>query len=86
MTEILSEPPRRYTRLLEHEILAEYGDVRDVRRVFGLKETHVYNLWSAGKIEGVLVPGRGRKRGKRLFSFASIRKLLAECAAKEEAK
>ena len=60
--------------------------MRDVQRVFGLRETHVYNLWRKGQITGISVPGTGKKRGKRLFSFASIRKFLAECAAKEVAK
>ena len=57
----------------------EYGDVRDVRRVFGFTETFTYNLWYKGKIHGVLIPGRGRKRGKRIFSFASIRAHIAAC-------
>jgi len=79
MFTILSEAPRRYTSLSEEELLREYGDVRDVRLVFGLKATFTYHLWSNGKIKGVLVPApTGGKRGKRLFSFASIRKFLAE--------
>jgi hypothetical protein len=31
-----------------------------------------------GLIESVLVKGRGNSRGKRLFKFASIRRMLAE--------
>jgi hypothetical protein len=82
MTTILSEPPREITSLSEEVLLREYGDVRDVRLTFGLRETFTYQLWSKGKIKGVLVPApTGGKRGKRLFSFASIRKFLADCEA-----
>ena len=42
MTTILSEPPRKSTSLREEELLREYGDVRDVRLTFGLRE-----IWAA---------------------------------------
>jgi hypothetical protein len=82
MTTIFGEPPRKHNSLNQEELLREYGDIRDVRVAFGLRETFTYHLWSTGKIEGVLVPApMGGKRGKRLFSFGSIRKFLAECEA-----
>jgi hypothetical protein len=84
MREKLSEPPRNEVNRVELTVLQEYGDVKDVRRVFGLTQTFVYHLWWQGKIKGVLVPGRGKKRGKRLFDFASIRKLLTDLEAKEK--
>src|SRR2546430_1302067 len=84
VNQTLNEPKRRFARILAQE--PEYGDVRDVQRVFGLRETHVYHLWSTGQITGILVPGTGKKRGKRLFSFDSIRKFLKDCEAKEAAK
>jgi hypothetical protein len=37
-----------------------------------------------GLVESVLVKGRGKSRGKRLFKFASIRKMLAEQQQKKE--
>ena len=54
----------------------EWGDVRDVQRQFGLKETLTYQLMKEGQIESTLVKGRGKSHGKRLFNFASIRQLL----------
>ena len=56
----------------------EYGDARDVQRIFGIKETHLYQLMNEGLVEATLLKGRGKTRGKRLFNFASIRRLLAE--------
>lgn len=60
----------------------EHGDVRDVRRTFGFTETFTYNLWYKGKIKSALIPGRGKKRGKRIFDFASIREYVARCQQK----
>jgi hypothetical protein len=58
----------------------EYGDARDVQRVFGVKESLLYHLWKEGAVKAILVKGTGRTRGKRLFDFHSIRKLLKEAA------
>ena len=55
----------------------EYGDARDVQRIFGIKETLCYHLFRKGKIKGLLIPGTGRSGGKRLFDFASIRRFIA---------
>jgi hypothetical protein len=61
---------------------AEWGSAKKVEGIFDLKTSHTYDLWNRGLIKGILVPGpRGQSRGKRLFSFASIRKFLAECEA-----
>ena len=60
----------------------EYGDARDVQRVFGIKETLLYHKWREGAVKAILVKGTGRSRGKRLFDFQSIRKLLKEAEAK----
>jgi hypothetical protein len=68
------EPKRRPPRVEEN--IPEFGDVRDVQRVFGLRESMTYSLWKEGKIKGVLVRAEGNVRGKRLFSYASIRKFL----------
>jgi len=61
----------------------EWGDVRDVQRQFGIRETHLYQLMKEGRIKSVLIKGRGRSRGKRLINFASVRRLLAEAQEKE---
>ena len=57
---------------------SEYGDLRDVERVFGLRETKTYTLFNQGLIRGVLLrKDKTKPRGKRLFSFQSIREYLA---------
>jgi hypothetical protein len=57
---------------------SEYGDIRDVERVFGLRETKTYSLFNQGLIRGVLLrKDKTSPRGKRLFCFQSIRKYLA---------
>jgi hypothetical protein len=56
----------------------ESGDAADVRRHFGIKESLLYDLDKRGLVESVVIPGRGKSgRGKRLYKFASIRRLLA---------
>jgi hypothetical protein len=77
----LSDVKERRPRI--NPSLPEWGDVRDAQRIFGFKETHLYHLMKAGLIESVLVRGRGRTRGKRLISFDSIRRMLAELEAAE---
>jgi hypothetical protein len=57
---------------------SEYGDIRAVERVFGLRETKTYDLFNQGLIRGVLLrKDKTSPRGKRLFSFQSIRNYLA---------
>ena len=57
---------------------SEYGSLRDVERVFGLRETKTYDLFNQGLIRGVLLrKDKMSPRGKRLFSFQSIREYLA---------
>jgi hypothetical protein len=79
-SELLNDPLRRPERVVVQ--VPEYGDCRDVQRTFGIRETFCYQLWRDRKITGLLIPGSGGKRGKRLFNFDSIRKYLAECEAK----
>jgi len=54
----------------------EFGRVADVTRTFGLKRSTLYNLYSAGKIHGVLLRVEGNKSGVRLFEMASIRSFI----------
>ena len=56
----------------------EWGDVRDVRKLFGLRQSFAYELMRTGRIKSVLVPGRGHLRGKRLINLDSLRRLLEE--------
>jgi len=78
---ILSETKHRRPRI--NPAQPEYGDVRDAQRQFGLKESFLYGLIKEGVIESVLIKGRGTTRGKRLISFDSIRRMLAELEAAE---
>jgi hypothetical protein len=56
----------------------ESGDAKDVHRVFGIKESLLYDLDRRGLVKSVVIPGRGKSgRGKRLYLYSSIRKLLA---------
>jgi len=72
---LISESPRKLSRIASPK--PESGDKKDVLRHFGIRESHLYDLVKRGLVETVLIPGRGKTRGKRLFKFASIRKLLA---------
>jgi hypothetical protein len=57
---------------------AEYGGIRDVERIFGLRETKTYELFNQGLIRGVLLrKDTASRRGLRLFSLESVRKYLA---------
>jgi hypothetical protein len=80
----LVAPPRSE----EAQTPQEWGDVKDVRHTFGFRETFTYGLYRRGKIKAASIPGEGRTRGKRIFSFASIREFIAkneEKPATEEA-
>jgi hypothetical protein len=80
-TPTLSEPPYRRPRI--ESPIPEWGDSRDVQRIFGIKESHLYQLMKEGTVKSILVKGRGRTRGKRLINFSSIRRLLATLEAEE---
>jgi hypothetical protein len=62
------------------ELSSEWGDQADVRKVFGLRGTNLYQLRKEGKVKTALVLTGGRRGGKRLYCFASIRALLAQAA------
>jgi hypothetical protein len=62
--------------------LLEYGDTSDLRKLFNLRETAIYQLFRAGKITGALLRRDKRSpRGKRLFNIASVRRYLASLEA-----
>ena len=75
MPKTLSKPPYKRPRIAP--VAQEFGDAKDVQRVFGIKESLCYHFFKTGKIKGILLPGTGRDGGKRLFSFDSIRKFIA---------
>ena len=65
-------------------VLPEWGDVGDLKRLFGFRESFTYELLRQGRIKTAMIRGRGNKRGKRLISLDSVRKLLEETAATEK--
>ena len=75
MPKTLSKPPYKRPRIAP--VAQEFGDAKDVQRVFGIKESLCYFWWRTGRIKGKLLPGTGRSGGKRLFDFASIRRFIA---------
>jgi hypothetical protein len=83
MPATFSKSPRQPAKLVEPDQVPEFGDSRDLRKVFGLKETFAYYLWKRNAIRSVLIPGRRGQRGKRLFDFNSVRAFLNSCEAKE---
>ena len=67
------------THRAELFLVPEYGDWRAVERVFAWKRAFLYEQLKQGRVRTALIPGRGQgDRGKGLFSFASIRRRIAE--------
>ena len=56
----------------------EFGDAQDARVLFGFRTSFLYQMMREGRIKTVLIRGRGKSRGKRLFNFDSIREMLSE--------
>jgi hypothetical protein len=61
----------------------EFGRVRDVTRLYGLRRGTIYNLLQLGKIKGVLLRVRGRKSGVRLFDMQSVREFIVSQMGRE---
>jgi hypothetical protein len=60
----------------------EYGDAKAACRAFGMGETKLYQAFNDGLIRGLLIKkDRHSARGRRLFSFASIREWMASLEA-----
>jgi hypothetical protein len=64
----------------------EWGDAQDVNLVFGIGPTTSYHWSKTGAIESKLLRLPGHERGKRLFNFASIRRLLSSLPSGEFAE
>jgi hypothetical protein len=86
MPATFSKTAQQSARPIEHDQLPEFGDSKDLKNVFGLRETFSYILWKRGDIRSVLVPGRRGQRGKRLFDFESVRAFLRSCETNEQAE
>jgi hypothetical protein len=54
----------------------EWIDAREAKRIFCLGKTTLYNLADAGRIRTSSLRERGKKRGKRLFSYESIKQVI----------
>lgn len=56
----------------------EFADHKQAYALFGLTRSHLYQLWSEGKIRSVSLRQPGKIKGRRLFDCASIRDFLKE--------
>jgi hypothetical protein len=54
----------------------EFADTEGVNRLFGLKQSLLYELLANHRIRAVSIRKPGRSRGKRLFDCNSIRAFL----------
>ena len=54
----------------------EFCGFQEARQLFGLSRSHLYRLADEGRIKSVVLRGRGKLRGRRLFVVESIRALL----------
>jgi hypothetical protein len=59
---------------------AEWLRINDVRAVFGLARTTVYNLIDEGKVKSVCLCREGASKGVRLVSVASLRAYIESFA------
>ena len=57
-------------------IVAEFGRIPDVERIYGLKRGVCYQLITEGRIKSVCLRKTGAKTGVRLVHLASVRALL----------
>lgn len=54
----------------------EWIDALESKRLFCIGKTTLYTLANEGKIRTSSLRGRGKKRGKRLFSYDSIKEFI----------
>jgi hypothetical protein len=54
----------------------EFVDAKGLRELFSISRTHAHRLAAMGLILSVSLCGRGKTRGRRLYSVASVRALL----------
>ncbi len=68
-------PPSR-PPILDHPYRPEWIDAVAVRAIFTLSRATLYRLAEAGKIRTTSLRERGKLKGRRLFSYDSIRQFL----------
>jgi hypothetical protein len=54
-------------------VAPEFGRIKDVERLFGIKRGTAYSLLATGKIRGCVLRVRGKQSGVRLIDLASVR-------------
>ena len=59
------------------DIEPRFGDALDCRRIYGVRQTKLYELYYEGLIKSVLLRTKGRAKGKRLFDLRSLEAYLA---------
>lgn len=52
----------------------EWVDAKEAQRIFCIGKSTLYYLATCGKIRSSSLRDRGKKRGKRLFDYDSIKK------------
>lgn len=57
-------------------VLAEFGRVNDVQKLFGVKRGLAYRWMNQGKIKSVLIREPGNIQGVRLIHLASVRNYI----------
>ena len=58
------------------ELKPEFGRIRDVERLYGIKRGTLYGLLGAGRIRGCLLRVKGNRSGVRLIDLQSVRNLI----------
>lgn len=57
----------------------EAGDLKELRRLFGIPKSTAYELAEAGDITFIRLRKGGRPYGKVLVDFESVREYFARC-------
>ena len=68
----------KYARGLGQHSGPEFVDAKGLRELFSISRTHAHRLAAMGLILSVSLCGRGKTRGRRLYSVASVRALLSQ--------
>ena len=61
-------------------IPVEWIDANEAKRIFGLGKTSLYKLKNEGRIRTSNICERGKTKGKRLFFYDSLKKIIEENA------
>ena len=69
MTQLTTEPVRPCQTT---ELKPEFGRIRDVERVYGLKRGTTYNLLASGRIRGCVLRITGKTAGVRIIDMDSV--------------